>query len=309
MISLLDLKPDRIVMALPGKEGWKITVEAVKRGIPVCLANKESLVIAGFFMGSGITSDRSRIIPVDSEHAALMQILARTPLDHIKKIYITASGGALRDMSIAEMLEADAMKALQHPVWNMGRKVTVDSASLTNKALEIIEAHWLFALPGEKIEPVVHPQSIVHAMVETRDGSVLAQMGAPDMRLPIQIALGYPNRVAPAAPRLAWAQMSRLEFEPVDRERFPAVDHAYRVLREGGTLGAVFNAANEAAVHAFLRGGLPFGAIEAAVADALDALPRSEVSSLDDVLDAEARTRAHAEAFLSARYGRAPISH
>ncbi len=312
-----EIECDLVLAAMVGSAGLPATLAAVELGRDVALANKETLVAAGALVTEAARRSGARLLPVDSEHSAIWQCLASLGYSAapdpapagVARVVLTASGGPFRTWTREQIRHATLQDALRHPTWTMGRKVTVDSASLTNKALEIIEAHWLFALPAEKIEPVVHPQSIVHAMVETRDGSVLAQLGAPDMRLPIQIALCHPHRVAPAAPRLAWTQMSRLDFEPVDRDRFRAVDHAYRVLDKGGTLGAVFNAANEAAVHAFLRGGLPFGAIEETVADALDVLPRAEVRSLDDVLEAEARARTHAEAFLAARYGRAAISH
>lgn len=258
MISLLDLKPDRIVMALPGKEGWKITVEAVKRGIPVCLANKESLVIAGFFMGSGITSDRSRIIPVDSEHAALMQILARTPLDHIKKIYITASGGALRDMSIEEMLDADAGKALQHPVWNMGRKVTVDSATMLNKGLELIEAFWLFNIDPEKLGVLVHPEVDVHAAVIMKDGSAISQVAPSSMIIPIAAALSYPEMlpVTDKFPEMEFCYTGKkMNFTDPDLQKYPLLKKAFELLLAKDLSGMVAYAiSDEVAVDRFLKG-------------------------------------------------------
>ena len=310
-----EVECDVVLAAMVGSAGLPATLAAVELGRDVALANKETLVAAGALVTAAARASGARLLPVDSEHSALWQCLASlgyaaapepAPASVARGV-LTASGGPFRTWSREQIRRATPEDALRHPTWTMGRKVTIDSASLTNKALEIIEAHWLFALPAEKIEPVVHPQSIVHGLVETRDGSLLAQMGPPDMRLPIQVALGHPHRLAPSTPRLSWAQMSRLDFEPVDRARFPGIDHAFRVLREGGTLGAIFNAANEAAVHAFLRGGLPFGAIEDAVGSAMDALPRCEVRSLDDVLRAEAGARAHVESFLSERSGHATV--
>lgn len=258
MMSLLDLNPDRIVMALPGKEGWKITVEAVSRGIPVCLANKESLVIAGFFLGSSVTSDRSRIIPVDSEHAALMQILDRIPVSQIKKVCITASGGALRNMSISEMLEADAHKALQHPVWSMGRKVTVDSATMLNKGLELIEAFWLFNIDPGMLGVLVHPEVDVHAAVIMKDGSGISQFARSSMIIPIAAALSYPEMlpVTEKFPELEFSFSGKnMNFKDPDLIKYPLLKKAFDLLLAKDFSGMVAYAiSDEVAVDRFLRG-------------------------------------------------------
>lgn len=205
---------------------------------------------------------------------------------------LTASGGPFRAWSRERIEAATPAEALDHPTWSMGRKVTIDSASLMNKALELIEAHWLFDLPSDRLDAIVHPQSIVHSFVEFLDGSVIAQLSPPDMRLPIQYALTDPDRVEGCARRLDWSELSNLAFEPVDHDRFPAIALAHRVIEAGGSAGAVLNAANEAAVEAFLDERIPFGAISALVAEALDHLPARPVPDLDAVLDADREARA-----------------
>ncbi len=204
---------------------------------------------------------------------------------------ITASGGPFRTWSAEAIREATVEQALNHPTWDMGRKVTIDSASMMNKALEILEAHWLFDLPGDQIDAIVHPQSVVHGFAEFVDGSVLAQMGPPDMRTPIQIAITWPDRFAGCSTRLDWTTLRKLDFEPVDCVRFPAVQMAYDVLRAGGTAGAAFNAANEVAVEAFLDRRIQFGQIAETVAETLQQSDIQPVTSLDDVLDADRASR------------------
>jgi 1-deoxy-D-xylulose-5-phosphate reductoisomerase len=212
--------------------------------------------------------------------------------DQVVKVILTASGGPFRTWPRERVYNSTPEQALKHPTWTMGRKVTIDSASLTNKALEIIEAHWLFGVPADRIEAIIHPQSIVHAIVEMADGSCIAQLGAPDMRGPIQYALSFPHRPPGGHRRLPWHELRTLEFEPPDHERFPALRLAYRAIREGGTAGAVLNAANEAAVEVFLAGAIPFGRITELTAQAMDALGLQPVASLDDVLGADAGARA-----------------
>lgn len=291
---------DLVVASIVGAAGLPATLAAVELGRDVALANKETLVAAGELVVPLARRTGSRLLPVDSEHSGLWQCLTglsadpdlappfEHPLAGISRVTLTASGGPFRTWSRQAMHAARPADALKHPVWAMGAKVSIDSASLMNKALEIIEAHWLFGLAPEQINAIVHPQSIVHALVETRGSSTLAQLAAPDMRTPIQHALCWPDHLTGALPHADLAALGRLDFEAIDRERFPAIDLAYRAMRAGGTAGAVLNAANEAAVHAFLHAPadkpLPFGAILELVSAVVNTLPASPVRTLDDVL-------------------------
>jgi 1-deoxy-D-xylulose-5-phosphate reductoisomerase len=258
MMRLLDLNPDKIVMALPGKSGWKITAEAVKRGIKVCLANKESLVISGFYLGSSVTSDRSKIIPIDSEHAALMQLLEHSRRNDIAKVYITASGGALRDMSAAEMENADAAAALNHPVWSMGQKVTIDSATMLNKGLELFEAFWLFDLDPEKLDVLVHPSVNTHAALLFKDGSSVAQNAVGNMLVPIAAALSYPDMlpVVEKFPEMDFEYCGKnMTFQKPDLVKYPLLKTAFELLKNRDYSGMVAYAiSDETAVSKFLKG-------------------------------------------------------
>lgn len=258
MMRLLDLNPDKIVMALPGKSGWKITAEAVKRGIKVCLANKESLVISGFYLGSSVTSDRSKIIPIDSEHAALMQLLEHSRRNDIAKVYITASGGALRDMSAAEMENADAAAALKHPVWSMGQKVTIDSATMLNKGLELFEAFWLFDLDPEKLDVLVHPSVNTHAALLFKDGSSVAQNAVGNMLVPIAAALSYPDMlpVVEKFPEMDFEYCGKnMTFQKPDLVKYPLLKTAFELLKNRDYSGMVAYAiSDETAVSKFLKG-------------------------------------------------------
>jgi len=258
LLKLLELKPDKIVMALPGKQGWKVTFKAVEMGIPVLLANKESLVIAGFFLGRGVTTDRSKIIPIDSEHAALLQILDGVKSENISKVYITASGGALRNMTKHEMLKAKAEQALDHPVWSMGAKVTVDSATMLNKGLELIEAFWLFNIEPEMLDVLVHPEVDIHASVICKDGSSLAQVAPSSMIIPIASALSYPEMlpVAQKFPKLVSKyENSSMNFFSPDLEKYPMLKLAFDLLRRQDYSGMVAYAiSDEVAVDKFLEG-------------------------------------------------------
>lgn len=270
-----------VVAAISGAAGLRATLAAAELGRDIALANKETLVAAGALITAACRASGSRLLPVDSEHSALWQCLqgstavggvmtaaAAPPVSlgaQVARLVLTASGGALRDWPRERAYHATPAEALAHPTWTMGAKVTLDSASLTNKAFEVIEAHWLFGVPAERIDVLIHPQSIVHSLVEFADGSVLAQLGSPDMRGPIQYALTHPNRPARRARALDLAAMSRLDFSPPDLERFPALALAYRVIREGGTSGAVFNAASEEATSIFLsQDGPPAGSMDSA---------------------------------------------
>ena len=260
---------DIVLSAIVGSAGLVSTVAALEAGKTVALANKESLVMGGELLTHLVQSGKGCLIPVDSEHSAIMQALRAwtlaTPtetqfLDNaaIEKIILTASGGPFRTRSLTELENVTVKEALTHPTWNMGKKITIDSATLMNKALEIIEAGWLFDLPADKIGVMIHPQSLIHSMVEFVDGSVIAQMSPPDMRLPIQLALYYPHRYRGPSLKWDWQQMHTLELYPPDVERFPAIPLGLEVVAAGGTAGAVVNAANETAVSAFLGGRLPF---------------------------------------------------
>jgi 1-deoxy-D-xylulose-5-phosphate reductoisomerase len=252
---------DTVVAAIVGSAGLEGTWAGVTAGKRIALANKESLVMAGSLITRAAADRNVPILPVDSEHSAVFQALAAGRREDVRRIILTASGGPFRRHSKAELERVTVDEALAHPTWDMGRKITIDSATMMNKALEIIEARWLFDLPPDQIDVVVHPQSVVHSMVEYVDGSVVAQLSPPDMRLPIQYALTYPDRRPSPAPKLDLTQFFQLDFEPPDEERFPALPLGKEVAQRGGTAGAVMNAANEAAVSAFLDGQLGFSEI------------------------------------------------
>ncbi len=242
-----------VLAASSGTATLPAVLAAIEAGKTIALANKELLVMAGCVAMPLAKAQKVSIIPVDSEHSAIFQAARSGKRSEISKVFITASGGPFRDSSAQQMAEASVEEALAHPTWSMGPKVTIDSATMMNKALEIIEAHWLFDLPAEMIEVVIHPESIIHSMVEFRDGSVLAQMSPPDMRSPIQYALTFPERLAGCTERLEVGHLASMSFHPPDLARFPAIELGYRVVRTGGTSGAVLNAANEALVEAFLQ--------------------------------------------------------
>lgn len=249
---------DFIVAAIVGAAGLPSTVAAVGAGKQVGLANKEALVVAGSLLVPLARRTGAALLPIDSEHSAVFQAMAAGKRHEVHKVYLTASGGPFRTWSAEEMARATLGDALRHPTWSMGPKTTIDSATMMNKALEIIEARWLFDLEPDSIEVLIHPESIIHSMVEFRDGSVIAQLGTPDMRTPIQYAITYPDRLEGCSRRLDFSTLRRLNFEPPDLERFPALRLGYEVARAGGTAGAVMNAANEAAVEAFRQERISF---------------------------------------------------
>ena len=285
---------DLVVAAMVGFAGLASALEAIERGCHVALANKETLVAAGSLVMQAAARQGVQLFPIDSEHSALAQCIRSGSLSEVDRVVITASGGPFRTWDAQRTAAATVDEALNHPTWRMGRKITIDSATLMNKALEIIEAHWLFGLPAERIEAIVHPQSIVHGFAEFRDGSVMAQLSPPDMKLPIQMALTWPHRHAGVARRLDWRTLSNLQFEPVDHERFPAVRLAQQVIQRGGSAGATLNAANEVAVHAFLAGAIPFGRIAEIVQEAMLELPDRPILSLLDAQAADEAARAFA---------------
>jgi 1-deoxy-D-xylulose-5-phosphate reductoisomerase len=300
-----EVECDVVLAAMVGAAGLPATLAAVELGRDVALANKETLVAAGELVIPAARISGSKLLPVDSEHAGVWQCLPGLPCPpmttgpEVARIVLTASGGPFRTWSAQDIARATPEQALKHPTWAMGQKVTIDSASLTNKALEVIEAHWLFGVDAERIGVVIHPQSIVHALVELSDGNVIAQLAPPDMKTPIQIALTFPHRAAGCSKKLDWRSMSRLDFEQPDFERFPALSAAYDVIRAGGTSGAVFNAANEVAVEAFLSRKIAFGMIPKLSRAALENVGVSKVRSLRDVLDADSEARRFVTAELS----------
>lgn len=252
--SLVDV----VLAAVVGAAGLTGTWAAVQAGKAIALANKETLVVAGELVMAEAKRTGSVILPVDSEHSAIHQALGGRSIDEVARVVLTASGGPFRGKSAAELEQVTPAEALRHPTWNMGPKISIDSATLMNKSLEVIEAARLFGLPAEKLDVIVHPESIVHSFVEFTDGSVLAQLSPPDMKLPIQYALLYPDRRPGPAKKLDWASLKSLSFEPPDRGTFPALDLGFEVVRKGGSSGAVLNAANEIAVARFLAGKMGF---------------------------------------------------
>ncbi|MFM7034285.1 MAG: 1-deoxy-D-xylulose-5-phosphate reductoisomerase [Planctomycetia bacterium] len=282
---------DRVVSAIVGSAGLRSTWSALESGKTVALANKETLVMAGPLVMRLAERCGGRIVPVDSEHSAIHQALRSGMPGEVARIVLTASGGPFRRRPVETLADATPEEALRHPTWSMGPKITIDSATMMNKALELIEARWLFGLPGEKLDVVVHPQSIVHSMVEFVDGSVVAQLSPPDMRLPIQYALSFPERFSCPARRFDFARNVALEFEPPDPDRFPAVRLGHEAATRGGTCGAVLNAANEEAVRGFLEGAMRFTDIAEVCRRVLDEHPFQPEPSLDEVrrLDAWAR--------------------
>lgn len=286
---------DLVLGAMVGSVGVPATLAAIERGCDVALANKETLVAAGAVVMPRVRARGVNLLPVDSEHSAIFQCLNAGRSTEVARLVLTASGGPFRTWSKQRLYDATVEQSLDHPTWAMGRKVTVDSASLMNKALEIIEAHWLFGMSGEKIKVVVHPQSIVHGFVEFVDGSVIGQLGPPDMKTPIQYALTWPDRRNGCGATMDWTAVGRLDFEPVDHDRFPAIALAYRVIAAGGSWGAVFNAANEAAVAAFLGRRIPFGMITELVGETLEAIQPTPVNGLADVDRADCAAREEVE--------------
>jgi 1-deoxy-D-xylulose-5-phosphate reductoisomerase len=261
---------DLVLCASSGTAGLEAVLSAIDSGKALALANKEVLVMAGAFVTEAARRRGVTILPVDSEHNAIHQCLAGHDAADVRRLILTASGGPFRELDESALARVGPADALRHPTWQMGRKITIDSATLMNKGLEVIEAHWLFGMPAAAIDVIVHPQSVVHSMVEFADGSVLAQLGVTDMRLPIQYAFAYPRRWTSERARLDLSALGRLEFHAPDRGRFRCLDLAYRALEAGGAAPVVLNAVNEMAVEAFLSGGLPFPGIPALIDRGLD---------------------------------------
>lgn len=298
--GLVDLvRDDRcefVLAAIVGAAGLPAVVEAVDRGLPIGLANKETLVVAGSLIVEHARRTGAKLLPVDSEHSAVFQAMHCGRADEVERIYLTASGGPFRTWSAQQIDEATLEDALNHPTWNMGPKITIDSATMMNKALEIIEARWLFEINPDRIEVLVHPESIVHSMVQFRDGSVIAQLGAPDMRTPIQYAMTYPHRLPGRSQRVDFTTLGRMHFEAPDPQRFPAIRLGYEAAQRGGTAGAVLNAANEAAVDAFRRHEIRFRDVIPRVQAVMNRHSIKEHPTLADLLAADAWARSEMKA-------------
>jgi len=292
---------DLVVSAITGVAGLKPTIKALEQGIDVALANKESMVVAGPFLKKVAARTQAKIIPVDSEHSGIFQCLNGRPLKSVRKVYLTASGGPFLRVPMEDLAQKSQAEALAHPRWKMGKKVSIDSATLMNKGLELIEARFLFDLKPEQLDVLIHPQSIVHALVEFRDGSCLAQLSQTDMKIPIQYALSYPERWDSPVATLDLAEVKNLEFYPVESNRFPMLDLARRALEVGCSLPVVLNAANELAVEAFLGDNIHFGQIYEVVEYCfMKHLPR-EINSLAEVFVIDQETRRIAREFLKGK--------
>ncbi len=290
---------DVVVSAAVGVVGLPATYAAVRQGKSVALANKEVLVAAGEVVMAAARKAGVTLLPVDSEHNAIHQCLRAGGPKEVRRLVLTASGGPFRTTPTAKLARVTPKQALAHPNWRMGQRITIDSATLMNKGFEVIEAHWLFDMPLERIDVVIHPQSIIHSMVEYVDGSVLAQLGPPDMRLPIQYALTWPERVPSAGFSLDWSRIKQLEFDAPSPKRFPCLTLARQAIQRGGAAPCALNAADEAAVAAFLAGQVPFPAIARIVERVLERTPTAPLGSIDDVLAADLQARRMAEGFVS----------
>ena len=284
-------RPDVLLSGVVGSAGLAPTLAAIECGATLAIANKETLVMAGGIIMPAARAAGVNVLPVDSEHSAIFQCLACGRRDEVRKVVITGSGGALRDWHAADVAGATVEDALDHPTWEMGKKITIDSATMMNKALEVVEAHWLFGLEPDEIEVVIHPESIVHSMVEFRDGSVIAQMGHPDMTVPIAYALNYPHRRAGGARALDLAALGSLTFSPLSERFARAVNLGFETVRRGGVAGAVLNGANEAAVEAFLAGRIPFGQIVPLVEHVVNQGREAEPVTVEILLAADAWAR------------------
>ena len=301
LVLAASVPSDWVMAAIVGSAGLPATLEAVRRGAVVALATKECLVSAGSLFIERVEQCGATLLPVDSEHNAMFQALAGEQMDKVERLVLTASGGPFRQATLEMMQKATPALALNHPNWQMGPKITIDSATMMNKGLELIEAHYLFGVPEERIEVLVHPQSIVHSLVGFKDGSLLAQLGAPDMRIPIAYALGWPERLDADTPRLDLAKVAELTFDTPDDGRFPALRLARDALRVGGSAPNVLNAANEVAVAAFLEERIGFADIASVVYDALADLPMVPINDLETVFAVDEQARRHAASLVAQR--------
>jgi len=302
------VETDTVMAAIVGAAGLAPTLSAARAGKKVLLANKEALVMSGQLFMDAVRENNATLLPIDSEHNAIFQSLpshyARDPqAAGVAKILLTASGGPFLHRAVETLGDVTPDEACKHPNWVMGRKISVDSATMMNKGLEVIEAHWLFGAPADLIEVVIHPQSVIHSMVSYTDGSVLAQLGNPDMRTPIAHALAFPERIASGVPQLDLTEMAALQFHKPDFDRFPCLALAFAALRAGGTAPAVLNAANEVAVQAFLERGIGFRDIDRVIASVMDDVEHGAASSIEAVLAQDARARAAAQAAIARLQG------
>ena len=291
---------DTVVSSIVGAAGLTPTMAAIRAGKDIALANKETLVMAGELVMNAVKENSVQLLPIDSEHNAIAQALNAGRREDIGKIILTASGGPFYTMSEKSLWNVTPEEALAHPNWSMGNKISIDSATLMNKGLEVIEAKWLFDMDIEDIEVLIHPQSIVHSLVEFIDGSVIAQMGIPDMKIPIAYALSYPERLKTGLPRLNLFKCNDLSFQPPDFNKFPSLKLAYQVCKRGGTLPAVLNAANEIAVEAFLEGKIRFPEIALVVAETVNRVPGKTTDSIGSVMNADLEGRMQAESVVEA---------
>jgi len=290
---------DIIISAISGAAGLVPTYKALVEGKQVALANKEALVMAGDLIMSLVNKGKGTLVPIDSEHSALQQCLTGFPMKEVRRLILTASGGPFLDYSREKLRNVTAEEALRHPTWDMGPKVTVDSATLMNKGLEVLEASHLFQVSGESIDVIIHPQSIIHSLVEFLDGTVLAQMGITDMKVPILSALTFPDRIESKLDRLDIEKLQEIDFRPPDTSRFPCLELAYRALEEGGTVPATLNAANESAVEAFLGGNIKFTDIPLVIKTVISQAGRVPADSLESILAADQEARKRATAIIS----------
>lgn len=299
--GLLELirntESDTIINALVGFAGLRPTIEAIQLGITVALANKETLVVAGRMITELLKKHNATLLPIDSEHSAILQCLAGENSNSIARLILTASGGPFLNLESEKFKDVTIEAALNHPRWKMGNKITIDSATLMNKGLEVIEAHWLFNLPAEKIDILIHPQSIIHSMVEFVDGSVKAQLGVPDMKIPIQYALTYPDRLPSLYNRVNFPALRELTFLEPDHEKFRCARLAYRALESGGTIPAVLNAANEVAVDLFLHREIAFDRIPHLIEHAMDSATSHHEAGLDEIIEADREARRSAKKY------------
>ncbi len=302
VVEAAQLPADWVMAAIVGAAGLAPTLAAIRRGVTIALANKECLVCAGQLMMAEVERCGATLLPVDSEHSAIFQVFDFDQKDRIDKIILTASGGPFRRTALEAMADVTPAQAVAHPNWSMGAKISVDSATMMNKGLELIEAYHLFGLPETQIDILVHPQSVIHSAVAYVDGSVLAQLGSPDMRTPIAYALGWPERIAAPAPKLDLAAIAQLTFEAPDPVRFPALRLARQALQAGGTAPIVLNAANEVAVAAFLGERVSFLDIATIVEETLAAVPEIALTSIEDVFGQDRRARDRAETIVGRRH-------
>jgi len=299
---------DMVVSAIVGAAGLVPTFAAIKAGKDIALANKETLVMAGRLIMSEVKRQKVRLLPVDSEHSAIAQALEAGRKQDVARIILTASGGPFLDLAAEDLRQVTPEKALDHPNWDMGRKISIDSATLMNKGLEVIEAHWLFDIPLARIEVLVHPQSIVHSLVEFVDGSVVAQLGIPDMRVPISYALSYPERLDTGLSRLNLTECSNLSFLKPDTSRFPALEIAYEACRTGGCMPTVLNAANEIAVSSFLEEKLKFPEISKVVSETMSRTEYMNDTDIETILEADRLARTEAARVVQSMLGQAVSS-